>query len=89
MAEPGIERSVGRGDRVEVIRDCVDEQGLPFSAGQTGTVGGRQGGLVVVELDGYEQARERHRLQQERLGEGFNVLPWAGLLDASVLRRLR
>jgi hypothetical protein len=78
-----------RRPRVRLTADYTDEQGLPFRAGQEGCVVGLlPGDLAAVEFDGYEDAREANRLQRERTGEGYNVVPWAGLIPGGLLQAL-
>ena len=75
--------------RVSLTADHTDEQGLAFRAGQAGIATSRlPGNLVVVDFDGYEKARNENRLQRERTGEGFNIVPWAGLIPGDMLQAL-
>lgn len=87
---PEAAAGLGHHPRVRLTRDYTDEQGLAFRAGQLGCVRALllPGDLVAVEFDGYEEARNEDRLQRERTGEGYNVVPWAGLIPGGLLQEL-
>lgn len=74
-----------RGTRVRLKQDFTDESGQYFKAGQVGTAGGSYAGRVVVDFDGYEDARKQDAEQRSRTGEGFNVVPWAVAVPAELL----
>lgn len=76
-----------RGQRVRLKADFTsDECGLTFKAGQIGTTGSMfSDALVVVEFDGYEDARRRDQELLARLGEGFNIVPWLAPVPVDLL----
>jgi len=68
--------------RVRLLRDVRDEMGTEHRAGQLGWSSLRElsDGRVVVDFDGYERQRQAHAERLAQCGEGYNIVPWAGII---------
>lgn len=75
--------------RVRLSHDFADEFGQRFNEGQTGTVcGSVSGGRLVIDFDGYDEARIKDAERKAMFGEGYNVTPWLALVPKSLLEEL-
>jgi len=74
--------------KIKLTSDYKDNWGNSFKAGQTGTSSmwkAKGDYTFLVTFDGYEDEKERNRLQHERTGEGFNIVPWLASVPVDLL----
>jgi hypothetical protein len=60
------------GDKIILIEDFTDSQGIKFFKDQTGVVAGKtiDDGLWIIEFDGYD----------------YPILPWLGVIPENILK---
>lgn len=75
-----------KGTRVKLTQDYQDLQGFSYQQGQLGTLSLRWASdQWVVAFDGYEASRAKHAALIASHGEGFNMVPWLGVIPANLL----